>query len=130
MMDIDNFKKVNDTYGHSVGDEALRQVALICKNTLSEHALFGRMGGEEFAILVPEITLEQGVQLAERIRLSIAQTAIQIPPESFQITVSIGITAITQTYNSIEQFLQLADKGLYQSKETGKNRVSVYGGEI
>jgi len=130
MMDIDNFKKVNDTYGHAVGDEALRQVASISKRNLREQDLFGRMGGEEFAILAPESTLNEGLQLAERIRLSIAQTAIQIPPESFQITVSIGITVITQAYDSIEQLLKLADKGLYLSKETGKNRVSAYGGEI
>jgi diguanylate cyclase (GGDEF)-like protein len=87
------------------------------------------MGGEEFAILAPESTLDEGLQLAERIRLSIAQTEIQVPPESFQITVSIGITVITQAFDSIEQLLQLADKGLYQSKETGKNRISAYSGE-
>jgi len=130
MMDIDNFKKVNDTYGHAVGDEALRQVANISKSNLREQDLFGRMGGEEFAIFAPENTINEGLQLAERIRRSIAQTAIQAPPESFQITVSIGITVITQTYDTIEQLLQLADKGLYQSKETGKNRVSAYSGEV
>jgi diguanylate cyclase (GGDEF)-like protein len=130
MMDIDNFKKVNDTYGHAVGDEALRQVASISQSNLREQDLFGRMGGEEFAILAPESTLDEGLQLAERIRRSIAQTAIQVPQESFQITVSIGITVITQAYDSIEQLLQLADKGLYLSKETGKNRVSAYGGEV
>jgi diguanylate cyclase len=79
--------------------------------------------------LAPDITLNEGIQLAERMRLSIAQTAIQVPPESFQITLRLGITVITQTYDSIEQLLQLADNGLYQSKETGKNRVSAYGGE-
>ncbi|MFT7185432.1 MAG: diguanylate cyclase (GGDEF)-like protein [Pseudohongiellaceae bacterium] len=130
MMDIDNFKKVNDTYGHAVGDEALRQVASISKSNLREQDLFGRMGGEEFAILAPESTLDEGLQLAERIRRSIAQTAINVPPESFQITISIGITVISQTYHSIEQLLQLADKGLYLSKETGKNRVSAYRGEV
>jgi diguanylate cyclase (GGDEF)-like protein len=129
MMDIDNFKKINDTYGHAVGDEALRQVASISKSNLHDQDLFGRMGGEEFAILAPESTLEEGLQLAERIRHSIHQTTIHVPPESFQITVSIGITAITQTNDSIEQLLQLADKGLYLSKETGKNRVSAYNGE-
>jgi len=128
MMDIDNFKEVNDTYGHAVGDEALRQVASISKSNLREQDLFGRLGGEEFAILAPESTLNEGIQLAERIRHSIEQTVIQVPPESFQITVSIGITVITQTDDSIEQLLQLADKGLYQSKENGKNRVSSYGG--
>jgi diguanylate cyclase (GGDEF)-like protein len=130
MMDIDNFKEVNDTYGHAVGDEALRQVANISKRNLRECDLFGRMGGEEFAILAPDITRNEGLQLAERIRLSIKQTPIKIPSDSFNITVSIGITVITQDYNSIEQFLQLADKGLYQSKEHGKNRVSTYGGEV
>jgi len=130
MMDIDNFKEVNDTYGHAVGDEALRQVASISKSNLREQDLFGRLGGEEFAILAPESTLNEGIQLAERIRHSIEQTVIQVDPESFQITVSIGITVITQTDDSIEQLLQLADKGLYQSKENGKNRVSSYGGRV
>ena len=129
MMDIDNFKQVNDTYGHAVGDEALRQVASICKNNLRECDLFGRMGGEEFAILAPDVSLNEGRQLAERIRLSIKQSPVEIPPESFRITVSMGITEITQVYDSIEQLLQLADKGLYQSKELGKNRVTAYAGE-
>lgn len=129
MMDIDDFKQVNDTYGHAVGDEALRQAASISKNNLRECDLFGRMGGEEFAILAPDITLEGGLRLAERIRLSIKQTPIEIARESFHITVSIGITVITQDHNTIEQLLQLADKGLYQSKELGKNRVTAYTGE-
>ncbi|WP_250658691.1 diguanylate cyclase [Alkalimarinus coralli] len=130
MMDIDNFKEVNDTYGHAAGDEALRQVASISKRNLREQDLFGRMGGEEFAILAPENSLNDGIQLAERIGRSIEQTPIQIPPDSFQITVSIGITVVTQASNSIEQLLQLADKGLYLSKENGKNRVTAYSEDI
>ena len=129
MMDIDDFKEVNDTYGHAVGDEALRQVASISRNNLRECDLFGRMGGEEFAILAPDITLDGGLQLAERIRLSIKQTPITMSQASFQITVSIGVTLITPAHNSIEQLLQLADKGLYLSKELGKNRVTAYTGE-
>lgn len=126
MMDIDDFKQVNDTYGHAAGDEALRRVASISRNSLREQDLFGRIGGEEFAVLAPESNLEEGFQLAERIRLSIAQNVIEINRESFQVTVSIGITLVTPASESIELLLQRADKALYQSKENGKNQVTTF----
>ena len=126
MMDIDDFKAINDTYGHGAGDEVIRQVASITKSNLREQDLFGRIGGEEFAIMAPESNLEDGLKLAERIRYSIEQTAVLFSNESFQVTVSVGITALVPTSTSIEQLLQLADKALYQSKHDGKNKVYSY----
>ena len=126
MMDIDDFKAINDTYGHGAGDEVIRQVANITKSNLREQDLFGRVGGEEFAIMAPESNLQDGLKLAERIRHSIEQTAIIFSNETFQVTVSIGITVLSPTSTSIEQLLQLADKALYQSKHSGKNKVYSY----
>ena len=124
MMDIDNFKQVNDTYGHAAGDQALRHVASICKNNLRGQDLFGRIGGEEFALLSPENGLQEGIQLAERIRQSVESKVIETSNGNIQVTVSIGLTAVTQNSSSIDQLLQLADEALYQSKQNGKNQVN------
>lgn len=118
MIDIDNFKLVNDTYGHLVGDLVLKQVAEIIKSNLLESHIVGRYGGEEFLIILPDINKEQGYIIAERIRKSIenAQFVYDI-----RLTISGGL----KEYNkeSINMLIDKADKCLYQAKNNGRNQI-------
>ncbi|WP_416397373.1 diguanylate cyclase [Allohahella sp. A8] len=125
MIDIDHFKRINDTYGHAVGDKALLMVASIIRQGLRDLDIFGRLGGEEFAVLAPETTLEEGLQLAERIRALVEKTAIESPPHSFHLTISIGLSAALGPNATIVSLLQQADKGLYKAKRKSRNRVEI-----
>ncbi|GAA3973861.1 diguanylate cyclase [Allohahella marinimesophila] len=125
MIDIDHFKKINDTYGHAVGDQALLMVASIIRQGLRDLDIFGRLGGEEFAVLVPETTLEEGLQLAERLRALVEKTAIESPPHSFHVTISIGLSAALGPDATIISLLQQADKGLYKAKRNARNRTEI-----
>lgn len=124
MMDIDCFKQINDTYGHKVGDIVLRQLAVICKQVLREVDIFGRYGGEEFAILLPETKLDESLEVAERLRTEIESTKVQIEnglPINF--SVSIGVTSISDRNENIDVLLDRADKALYMAKSGGRNQV-------
>ncbi len=124
MLDIDEFKKVNDTYGHEAGDMALQQVAATLKFSLREVDILGRMGGEEFAVLFPNTALPEGMSLAERVRENIAHTPFEVqnnPP--ITITVSIGVSSITEEMTNIDDMLRSADAALYHAKHDGRNRV-------
>ncbi|HEU0118662.1 MAG TPA: PleD family two-component system response regulator [Alphaproteobacteria bacterium] len=123
MIDIDHFKKVNDTYGHSVGDNVLRSVAGSIINSLRPSDLVVRMGGEEFAAIMPETNLPSALAIAERLRERIASLAIQNREETFNVTVSIGGACIYEGNESVEEILKRADAALYQAKETGRNKV-------
>ena len=104
MMDIDHFKQINDTYGHHAGDEVLKSVARICLDTLRLNDLFGRIGGEEFAALLPEVSKDQAELAAERVRRAIESTPCQVEKDSISCTMSIGIATLQQhppkTYNN------------------------------
>lgn len=124
MIDIDHFKKVNDRHGHKAGDEALRRLSEVALKVVREVDLVGRLGGEEFAILLPETDGEKAVEVAERLRNSIA--AIEIGLESgaaFHFTVSIGVASLTQESADIDALLSQADQALYEAKHAGRNRV-------
>jgi len=127
MLDIDFFKKVNDQYGHAAGDEALRKVSDACSNSLREQDIFGRLGGEEFAIILPETSLARGIEIAERIRKTIEALSIKIDSVEFNVTISIGLAQLSQD-SKLKQtaldLLQIADLALYQSKENGRNQVT------
>ena len=126
MLDIDDFKTVNDTYGHAVGDRAIRMVADACTSNLRDEDIFGRLGGDEFSIVLPTTSLSQASVVAERVRSAIAHSSrnatfngeAQIIP----LTVSIGIA---QAYpnDSIHEVLNQADQALYTAKKRGRNRV-------
>ena len=128
MLDIDEFKKVNDTYGHEAGDLALKQVALALKSSLREIDILGRMGGEEFAVLLPNTLLDNATLLAERIRQSIANIPFQMSVEALiiPITISIGVAAYTEDMSGIDDLLRNADKALYYAKNNGRNCVMKY----
>jgi diguanylate cyclase (GGDEF)-like protein len=126
MMDIDFFKQINDRYGHKVGDTVLKKLTEVCLEALREVDILGRMGGEEFAIILPETVIGEGAEVAERLRKTIAETAI--PMEAglpLHCTVSIGVTTLASMDDNIDVLLNLADKALYEAKNAGRNKVCV-----
>jgi diguanylate cyclase (GGDEF)-like protein/PAS domain S-box-containing protein len=123
MMDIDHFKNVNDTYGHDAGDMALQQVAAALKSSLREIDILGRMGGEEFAVLLPNISLHEAAVLAERVRKTVAGTSVEIPGGLLTITISIGVAVLTDETSGIDNILKNADVAMYQAKSCGGNCV-------
>jgi diguanylate cyclase (GGDEF)-like protein len=125
IMDLDFFKKVNDSYGHLAGDEVLKNAATVMKNTLRAYDLLARYGGEEFVVLVSETGKEDVLNLAERIRESIAATPCVYNCIKIFCTVSIGV-AETFPDCVIESLIDKADKGLYQAKNSGRNQVILY----
>jgi len=128
MLDIDEFKKINDSYGHEAGDLALQQVAVALKSSLRETDILGRLGGEEFAILLPNTPLHDAASLAERTRQSIANMSFQMPGDALisTITISVGAAAFTDEMSDIDDLLRNADAAMYRAKKNGRNCVSVY----
>jgi diguanylate cyclase len=125
MADIDHFKKVNDTYGHLLGDKVIRSVAQVLKATVKGRDTAARFGGEEFAILLPETPLAGARALAEHIRATIEKGRIRRPDSSEDIggiTISIGVATYVEG-DSIESMIQRADLALYACKKAGRNRV-------
>jgi diguanylate cyclase (GGDEF)-like protein/PAS domain S-box-containing protein len=124
-LDVDHFKRINDTYGHACGDRALCALAASCVGLLREIDMVGRMGGEEFTIILPETIGDEAMLVADRIRRGIAKLRFDTdPPESeFGFTVSIGVAECHREDARIEQPLARADHALYEAKATGRNRV-------
>ncbi len=125
LIDADHFKQVNDTRGHAAGDRALQGIADICNRSLREVDLVGRLGGEEFAVAMPEADLVVACQVAERLRQQIAEHDMGGGDQSFHVTVSIGVAAASQADRTLDQMLRRADQALYAAKNSGRNRVSV-----
>ena len=119
MLDIDRFKKVNDTYGHGVGDIVLKQLSEILQKSMRGSDVMARFGGEEFVLLFPNTDLKLGTEIVERIRRTIEETPF---PQVEHITVSIGVT-LKLTGEDIDDAILLADEALYEAKATGRNRV-------
>ncbi|MEC4990710.1 MAG: GGDEF domain-containing protein, partial [Oscillatoria sp. PMC 1068.18] len=126
MIDIDYFKRINDTYGHFIGDEVLRTMSKAVLKSLRKVDSFARFGGEEFAILLPETNLETAKDVAERIRQNISQLVIPTAEQLVQITVSIGVTTCKLKEESLEILLQRADQALYEAKNLGRDRVVIH----
>lgn len=122
MLDIDHFKKVNDTYGHSVGDQVLIDFCDTCMKELRKSDFMGRLGGEEFAVAILECDLEGAAILAERIRETAASHTVVIGNEEIRFTVSIGITQMWQD-SDLNSMVESADNALYKAKENGRNQV-------
>ncbi|MDE2117333.1 MAG: diguanylate cyclase [Betaproteobacteria bacterium] len=124
MLDVDHFKLVNDTYGHHIGDLVLQKLSEVCVQTLRGIDILGRIGGEEFAILLPETRGEQALEVAERLRLSIAGAAVPLEQGgSVHLTVSIGVASVVAMDARIDDVLKRADMALYAAKNAGRNRV-------
>lgn len=123
MVDIDRFKQINDTYGHKVGDDVLKQVANVLRSTARKQDMVCRLGGEEFLVICPDSQPDQVFQYAERLRLSVAASNIDSPAgPDFHLTVSIGLANKKPELLNVEMLLQLADKRLYAAKKGGRNK--------
>ncbi|MCK6512853.1 diguanylate cyclase [Myxococcota bacterium] len=129
MLDIDHFKRINDTYGHPTGDRVLHHVAQVLQSTVREIDIPARYGGEEFAILLEETDAHGALRLADRLRAQIAELNICSDghdPEVFHITVSIGVSTFPQHAQDLGQLFQAADQALYKAKHNGRDRVQLY----
>ncbi len=129
MFDLDFFKKVNDNYGHEAGDLALVEFSRLLKQTFRDYDIIGRVGGEEFAVCMPNTSLEEAFVACERCRQRLMEQTIKIEQnghsQSFNITVSIGLTAATGSTMTFDSLLREADHLLYQAKENGRNQTCV-----
>ncbi|MBG9911979.1 diguanylate cyclase [Bacillus xiamenensis] len=129
LFDIDFFKQINDTHGHHIGDEALRHVVSICQQHLKVDDLFGRYGGEEFAICLPQHSFEEACHIAEQIRHSFEVSFFQADEKKVQVTASFGIAHTANDSPILEKLLFEADQALYMSKRHGRNRIYASTGE-
>jgi diguanylate cyclase (GGDEF)-like protein/PAS domain S-box-containing protein len=124
MLDIDFFKKVNDNFGHAIGDIAIKMVADVCKETIRRTDILGRIGGEEFAILLVELNYTDAIKIAERLRLNVENIKLFDNNEvQVNLRVSIGITKYNTEEDSLEDLMIRSDKALYKAKNEGRNRV-------
>ncbi len=125
LLDIDDFKHVNDTFGHDTGDEILKQVSQHCQSALRNGDIFARYGGEEFICLLPSTASEQAFAVADRLRAGIESLGFGKGAKRAKITVSIGLATTRTDRQNLSRLISLADHALYHAKQTGKNRVSV-----
>ncbi len=127
MFDVDHFKRVNDTYGHICGDAVLREVAKLVQRTIRTEDVFGRYGGEEFAVVVRGQTFEQAVLLAERLRVAVATLPIVCQAGTISVTISLGVASMAECKGAAvgTELVAAADRRLYAAKQAGRNRVGV-----
>ncbi|EJM97417.1 PAS domain S-box/diguanylate cyclase (GGDEF) domain-containing protein [Pseudomonas sp. GM74] len=123
MLDIDDFKIINDTYGHQKGDNVLQRIADSGRAALRRGDLFGRIGGEEFAAVFPGCTPKMALQVAERLQQQIQRLRFTHEGQTFGITVSQGLTSLTAADGNVENLFSRADAAMYQAKREGKNRI-------
>ena len=124
LLDIDYFKKINDNFGHGVGDDVLVMFYNACKEAARSGDVVARIGGEEFAIILPKSDAQNAYHFAERLREKIQQLSIMVNDKAVKLTVSIGVSQwLNDSFSSAEEFVAHADKSLYQAKEQGRNKV-------
>jgi diguanylate cyclase (GGDEF)-like protein/PAS domain S-box-containing protein len=123
MLDIDYFKSINDTYGHAAGDLVLKALSASVSSLLRAPDIFGRLGGEEFAVILPQTGIEEGAEVAERLRSTLAGLAVDVGDETVSFTVSVGVTRVRAGDKTVEAVLNRADEALYKAKRMGRNRV-------
>ena len=123
MLDIDHFKSINDTYGHDTGDSALIQLAQLVASFKRAPDVLAQIGGEEFAVLLPETELEDAHSLAERLRVEVAKCPLVVGDLTIALTVSIGVATKSPQIRGVTQLMSVADKALYDAKRAGRNRV-------
>ena len=126
FIDIDYFKKINDQFGHQVGDEALIQTAEIISKNIRESDICGRYGGEEFVVLLPDTDCQTGIEVGNRIRKIIENTPFH-EKDTIKFTVSIGLFSdIPKTDGDLDKFIANSDNAMYKAKRSGRNRLCVY----
>jgi len=126
MVDIDDFKKCNDTYGHMVGDVVLKDIARIIKESVREIDMVGRYGGEEFVIALPETGRESARQVAQRLRKKVEERVFKAYDEKLKLTISVGVAIYPEDASGLSDIIDKADQALYAAKNSGKNVVCEY----
>ena len=124
MIDIDHFKAVNDRFGHAAGDRVLQNFAAICRAEKRDPDVLARIGGEEFALMLPETTATAAVEFAERLRHQVREGAPTLDGEKISVTISIGVAGASIRTSGIEALLQQADQALYEAKRSGRDQVA------
>lgn len=126
IFDIDHFKRFNDTYGHQLGDEVIREVARLTRQLVRETDFAGRYGGEEFVVLLPNTDTEGAVQFAERLRNAIARLRVDHQDEPLTVTISLGVAGMQAEMTNHQALIEAADQALYHSKERGRNCTTLH----
>jgi diguanylate cyclase (GGDEF)-like protein len=130
MVDIDFFKKVNDTFGHTEGDQVLCKVSSLLKTSVRKKDIVARYGGEEFILILPEARLEESFVIAERIRRLVENTLFEVGKTEVNLTLSMGISNFpSHRVKSKEELTEMADQALYDAKRGGRNRVCIFTGK-
>ncbi|MEK6777307.1 MAG: diguanylate cyclase [bacterium] len=126
LLDIDNFKALNDTYGHQAGDQILIDICIRIGKTIRSTDILSRYGGEEFAVLLPQVPLTGAEKVAEKIRKEVAENPFQINEDKINVSLSCGISCfLEEKVDTIDTVIMEADRALYESKKNGKNRVTI-----
>lgn len=126
LLDIDHFKAINDTYGHKVGDHVLQTLAQVIGRNVRDTDTVGRLGGEEFAVLLPNTDLAAAAVMAERLRCHIEAALCQVEDRAIQITASIGVSGLNLSTDTLDTLLNQADQAMYDAKHQGRNQVAFY----
>ena len=126
MFDADHFKTVNDTYGHPAGDAVLCHLAKLLTSTFRQVDVVARVGGEEFAVLLPSTDLQTALKIANRLRENVASQAVEVDGVKIRFTVSGGVASMDESISGLDALMKLADKALYQAKASGRNRIQTH----
>ena len=130
MLDIDHFKRVNDTYGHAVGDLVLVEIAAVCLKLMRSTDLCARYGGEEICMLLPETASSGAQAIAERLRAAISSLALEADGHAFAVTASMGVAESMSDEDSLPGLLKRSDDALYKAKRDGRNRIVIWTSNI
>ena len=125
ILDIDHFKKINDTYGHPVGDKVIRNLAMVMLKSVRSIDVVARFGGEEFAVLLPSTDIDMAHVIGERIRRNVEAELINIGEHQLSYRVSVGVAGVELGISGIEAMIEAADDAMYEAKHQGRNRVCV-----
>ena len=125
LLDLDHFKKINDQFGHAAGDEVLRQVARLCLQCFRSIDSIGRLGGEEFAVLLPGASLDGAATVAQRLAQQLAATPVVFGAHTIPLSATMGVAERLPAEKTLDAILQRADQGLYAGKQAGRGRVMV-----
>ncbi len=126
MLDVDHFKRINDAYGHAAGDRVLVEIVATCRANMRVSDMIGRLGGEEFAILLQQTGLSAALDVAEKLRAAIARLHVSTGQETVNVTASFGVSAFDRSVGDLDTLLQRSDAALYDSKADGRNRCNLW----
>lgn len=126
MLDIDHFKNVNDSYGHMVGDEVIRHLSTLIRKHVRETDISGRYGGEEFTILLSDTSVKNAYVFSERLRRAVDAAVVKYNDIELKYTISLGVAEVEPSIKNYEAWIECADAALYQSKESGRNKVTLH----